>query len=487
MSTSSKSTTIENTRKRPRSNNTAIKENPKNQQSKENKENENPQNAKTNPTTETTTKLELPINDYDNEYRGKEGLPASNEGILATIREKLSPDITSTNTDVDLHDFFNTNSLDYKLKQLVNRSSIMRRLTKNKDVEIVKVIPGITNKLDDLIAFTYIGSLERTTKDQKEQRQKLLSNNIKNQVQQDISRMYKKIEFNKQNFNNVFEENIDKADTNHFIAADTFYSLLESLYRKNDMNPNYDNINKFSLLSIQDFTINLNYLITKKLDILFNPHKSRTVTKILTKQFIEITKQSETFVEHYATHFVITNDSGSFDPENTRGVIDYVFYANLKKNTYGLSIIIKYNNVKFDISNEINNPLNDKFYSTLKNKDRIKGVENYLNPEEEEEEEDKKSIMSGSVKDAFAVGSSVAYIITIPLALGGLGKNRTKNRKNKNRTKNRKNKNQTKKQNKNQTKNRSRKQKNNKHNSKNITRSKKSKNSTKKLKNKRQK
>ena len=473
MSTSSKSTTSKNTSilKRQRSNSTTKKEK---QQNKENKENENPQNANTNATTKTTTQPELPINDYDNKYRGKPDLPASNEGILATIREKLSPDITSTNTKVELNDFFNTNSLDYKIKQLVNRSSIMRRLTKNKDVEIVKVIPGITNKLDDLIAFTYIGSLERTTKDQKEQRQKLLSNNIKIQVQKDISRMYKKMEFNKQIFNNVFKDNIDKADGNDFIAADTFYSLLENLYRKNGMDPNYDNINKISLLSIQDFTINLNYLITKKLNILFNPHQVFFVSQILTKQFIEITKQSETFVKHFATQFVITDDSGSFDPENTHGVVDYVFYANLKKNTYGLSIIIKYNNVKFDISNEINNPLNDKFYSTLKNKDRIKGVENYLNPEEEEEE-NKKSITSGSVNDAFAVGSSVAYIITIPLVLGGLGKNRTKNRKNKNRTKNRKYKNKTKKQNKNRTKNRSRKQKNNKQNSNNITRSKKSK------------
>ena len=484
MSTSSKSTTSKNTSilKRQRSNSTTKKENQKNQQSKEeNKENENPQNAKTNTPTETTTKLELPINDYDNEYRGKEGLPASNEGILATIREKLSPDITSTNTKVELNDFFNTNSLDYKIKQLVNRSSIMRRLTRNKDVEIVKVIPGITNKLDDLIAFTYIGSLERTTKNDKEQRQQQLSKNIKTQIQKDISRMYKKMEFNKQIFNNVFKDNIDKADGNDFIATDTFYSLLENLYRKNDMEPNYDNINKISLLSIQDFTINLNYLITKKLNILFNPHQVFFVSQILTKQFIEITKQSETFVKHFATQFVITDDSGSFDPENTHGVVDYVFYANIKKNTYGLSIIIKYNNVKFDISNEINNPLNDKFYSTLKNKDRIKGVENYLNPEEEEEE-NKKSIMSGSVKDAFAVGSSVAYIISIPLALGGLGKKRTKNRKYKNLTKNK-----TKKQNKNRTNNRTRKQKNNKHISKNITRSKKSKNSTKKLKNKRQK
>ena len=473
MSTSSKSTTSKNTSilKRQRSNSTTKKEK---QQNKENKENENPQNANTNATTKTTTQPELPINDYDNKYRGKPDLPASNEGILATIREKLSPDITSTNTKVELNDFFNTNSLDYKIKQLVNRSSIMRRLTKNKDIEIVKVITGINNKLDDLIAFTYIGSLERTTKDQKEQRQKLLSNNIKIQVQKDISRMYKKMEFNKQIFNNVFKDNIDKADGNDFIAADTFYSLLENLYRKNGMDPNYDNINKISLLSIQDFTINLNYLITKKLNILFNPHQVFFVSQILTKQFIEITKQSETFVKHFATQFVITDDSGSFDPENTHGVVDYVFYANLKKNTYGLSIIIKYNNVKFDISNEINNPLNDKFYSTLKNKDRIKGVENYLNPEEEEEE-NKKSITSGSVKDAFAVGSSVAYIITIPLALGGLGKNRTKNRKNKNRTKNRKYKNKTKKQNKNRTKNRSRKQKNNKQNSNNITRSKKSK------------
>ena len=481
MSTSSKSTTSKNTSilKRQRSNSTTKKENPKNQQSKENKENENPQNAKTITTTKTTTNIELPLNNYDKEYRGKEGLPASNEGILATIREKLSPDITSTNTKVELNDFFNTNSLDYKIKQLVNRSSIMRRLTKNKDVEIVKVIPGINNKLDDLIAFTYIGSLERTTKDDKEQRQKLLSNNIKIQVQKDISRMYKKMEFNKQIFNNVFKDNIDKADGNDFIAADTFYSLLENLYRKNGMDPNYDNINKISLLSIQDFTINLNYLITKKLNILFNPHQVFFVSQILTKQFIEITKQSETFVKHFATQFVITDDSGSFDPENTHGVVDYVFYANLKKNTYGLSIIIKYNNVKFDISNEINNPLNDKFYSTLKNKDRIKGVENYLNPEEEE---DKKSIMSGSAKDAFAVGSSVAYIITIPLALGGLGKKRTKNRKYKNLTKNK-----IKKQNKNRTNNRTRKQKNNKQNSNNITRSKKSKNSTKKLKNKRQK
>ena len=487
MSTSSKSTTSKNTSilKRQRSNSTTKKENPENQQSKENKENENPQNANTNTITKTTTNLELTTNNYDKEYRGKEDLPASNEGILATIREKLSPDITSTNTDVELHDFFNTNSLDYKLKQLVNRSSIMRRLTKNKDVEIVKVIPGINNKLDDLIAFTYIGSLERTTKDDKEQRQQHLSKNIKIQIQKDISRMYKKMEFNKQIFNNVFKDNIDKADDNDFIAADTFYSLLENLYRKNDMEPNYDNINKISLLSIQDFTINLNYLITKKLNILFNPHQVFFVSQILTKQFIEITKQSETFVKHFATQFVITDDSGSFDPENTHGVVDYVFYANLKKNTYGLSIIIKYNNVKFDISNEINNPLNDKFYSTLKNKDRIKGVENYLNPEEEEE--DKKSITSGSVKDAFAVGSSVAYIITIPLVLGGLGKNRTKNRKNKNRTKNRKYKNKTKKQTKKQNKNRNKKQKNNKHNSNNITRSKKSKNSTKKLKNKRQK
>ena len=483
MSTPSKSTNTNSTtttRKRSRSNSTATKEN-ENPQSKENKENENPQNANTNTTTKTTTNLELTTNNYDKEYRGKEDLPASNEGILATIREKLSPDITSTNTDVDLHDFFNTNSLDYKLKQLVNRSSIMRRLTKNKDVEIVKVIPGITNKLDDLIAFTYIGSLERTTKDQKEQRQKLLSNNIKIQIQKDISRMYPKIEFNKQNFNNVFEENIDNAGDNNFIAADTFYSLLENLYRKNGMEPNYDNINKFSLLSIQDFTINLNYLITKKLGILFNPHQVLGVSQFhkITKYFIEITKQSETFVHHFATHFVITDDLGSYDIEFPDGVIDYVFYANLKKNTYGLSIIIKYNNVKFDISNEINNPLNDKFYSTLKNKDRIKGVENYLNPEEEE---NKKSITTGSVKDAFAVGSSVAYIITIPLALGGLGKNRTKNRKNKNRTKNRKYKNKTKKQNKNRTKNRSRKQKNNKQNSNNITRSKKTKNSTKKTK-----
>ena len=480
MSTSSKSTNTNSTtttRKRSRSNSTATKEN-ENPQSKENKENENPQNANTNTTTKTTTNLELTTNNYDKEYRGKEDLPASNEGILATIREKLSPDITSTNTDVDLHDFFNTNSLDYKLKQLVNRSSIMRRLTKNKDVEIVKVIPGITNKLDDLIAFTYIGSLERTTNNDKEQRQKLLSKNIKIQIQKDISRMYKKMEFNKQIFNNVFKENIDKADGNDFIAADTFYSLLENLYRKNGMEPNYDNINKISLLSIQDFTINLNYLITKKLGILFNPHQVLGVSQFhkITKYFIEITKQSETFVHHFATHFVITYDSG-YDVELPDGVIDYVFYANLKKNTYGLSIIIKYNNVKFDISNEINNPLNDKFYSTLKNKDRIKGVENYLNPEEEEEE-DKKSITSGSVKDAFAVGSSVAYIITIPLVLGGLGKNRTKNRKYKNKTK---------KKNKNRTKNRTKKQKNNKHNSNNITRSKKSKNSTKKLKNKRQK
>lgn len=482
MSTSSKSTTSKNTSisKRQRSNSKTKKENPKNQQ---NKENENPQNANTNATTKTTTQPELPINDYDNKYRGKPDLPASNEGILATIREKLSPNITSTNTKVELKNFFNTNTLDYKIKQLVNRSSIMRRITKNKDIEIVKVIPGINNKLDDLIAFTYIGSLERTTKDDKEQRQKLLSNNIKIQLKKDISRMYKKIEFNKQNFNNVFEENIDKANANDFIAADTFYSLLESLYRKNGIEPNYDNINKISLLSIQDFTINLNYLITKKLSILFNPYQVFFVSQILTKQFIEITKQSETFVKHYATQFVITDDSGSFDPENTHGVVDYVFYANLKNNKYGLSIIIKYNNVKFDISNEINNPLNVEFYSTLKNKDRIKDVDSYLNPEEEEqeEEENKKSITSGSVKDAFAVGSSVAYIITIPLALGGLGKNRTKNRKYNNRTKNL-TKNQTKKQNK----NRNKKQKNNKHNSNNITISKRSKNSTKKLKNKRQ-
>ena len=194
MSTSSKSTTSKNTSilKRQRSNSTTKKEKQQNKENKENKENENPQNANTT----TTTKPELPINGYDKEYRKKEELPASNEGILATIREKLSPDIKSTNTNVELNNFFNTNNLDYKIKQLVNRSSIMRRITKNKDVEIVKVIPGITNKLDDLIAFTYIGSLERTTKEDKEQRQKLLSNNIKIQIQKDISRMYKKMEFN---------------------------------------------------------------------------------------------------------------------------------------------------------------------------------------------------------------------------------------------------------------------------------------------------
>ena len=217
------------------------------------------------------------------------------------------------------------------------------------------------------------------------------------------------------------------------------------------------------MLTIQTFIINFNPLIVDHIAKIFEPEHILLVSTIINDTFIEITSDKQTFTVHFAINVLVSKD-GVFDVDNIGGVIDYIFEADLVKNTYELSLILKYDKDHFDITKEEFDPKSDKF-STKPTHHAIVSLPDNM-----------------SVKNMVAVGASSVYVAAAPFVLGVLGgkshNTKTKNKKTKNKkTKNKKTKNKKTKNKK--TKN---KKKKNKKTKNKKTKNKKTKN--KKMKNK---
>jgi hypothetical protein len=355
-------------------------------------------------------------NDYDLHFKNTNKIPET--PIIKALITKLptyleehnKPPSNANETIVFLSHCFDLEQLNKQLNAAKNkkRFTIHSTLIGNADA-----IP-----LTKLIQFTFFESSSRffgSAKNPDEIKSRLheIPQLIKGQLDKDISRMYYKTRLNNTDYSARFEEIDEDADdtTSTFKSADLFYSLLVHLYLKNNMPVNYDNINKIALLTIQTFVINFNPLIIDHIATIFKPEHILLLSTIINETFIEITPDKQTVAVHFAINVLVSKD-GMFDVENVVGVIDYVFEADLIKNSYELSLILKYDKDNFDATKEEFDPKSDKFTTKPKQFSMPANM---------------------SIKNMVAVGASSVYLAATPFVLGVLGGKNPHNRKSHNR------------------------------------------------------
>ena len=228
---------------------------------------------------------------------------------------------------------------------------------------------------------------------------------MKENLDADLSRNYDHLTINGDDFKKIgiIGEAPDKESAPFMFYPDIFYSTLAAIYMRNKMNINYNNINRLSIIFTQAFLINTTRFVLQHISKTFAPEMVLGLSTLVNDNFIEINKNAQQMTTHYASKIIISDD-GYFDPSNVTGVIDYVFICDLLKNTYKLSVVLKYDKDGFDITKDEFNPKSPSFSKKHKN----------MLP------------ANVSPKILIATGISTVGVVTAPFFLGLLGGNKNK-------------------------------------------------------------
>ena len=199
----------------------------------------------------------------------------------------------------------------------------------------------------------------------------------------------------------------------YYSISDNLYRIIIQLYSSIYKDVNYDSVNKILLLSCQNIfnlltdliVLKVNTIVQPETSAVFDPKKTITIT---------ITKEQQTMEFYFESKLIISRNR-DMDPEYPCGDLVFKFLVDLKNNTYSLSEF----KLKYDINKcgpEINNIEQN---NVGQNNDNKLG-----------DTPDKDSSFSDKMKYIIPAALGVAGIVAMPFLLGGLAKNKTRNKKN---------------------------------------------------------
>lgn len=195
---------------------------------------------------------------------------------------------------------------------------------------------------------------------------------------------------------------------NHYQVTDIFYKLLISFFQTNGGIINYDEINKFALLSCQNMFNFIGSIIIMHVRNIISPEDNAQLGQKRSENII-IKPNSKTMTLNFETQLMISKDKerGEFmDPEYPCGHLEYSLLLDLTNNTY------EFTKFKLDYN------LDDCGPPPLDATDTDSSIS--ING-------DTKSDSPIDLKYAIPVALGVGTIVALPLILGG--KTKTRKRK----------------------------------------------------------
>ena len=192
---------------------------------------------------------------------------------------------------------------------------------------------------------------------------------------------------------------------NHYQVTDIFYKLLISFFQANGGIINYDEINKFALLSCQNMFNFIGNIIILHVRNIISPEDNAQLGQKRSENII-IKPNRKTMTLNFETQLMISKDKekGEFmDPEYPCGNLEYSLLLDLTNNTYEFT--------KFKLVYDLDKcgpPLDTSGMNTNSIKDT-------------------KSDSPIDLKYAIPVALGVGAIVALPLILGG--KTKTRKRK----------------------------------------------------------
>jgi hypothetical protein len=182
---------------------------------------------------------------------------------------------------------------------------------------------------------------------------------LKYQVGKDVARDDRNI-----NGKSYSQSYYTKNSSDNYKIADLFYqNIIDYLYQVNNI-INLNIVNKFALLSCQNvyglmtdmITIQINKMLEPELNTVFRPHKYVN---------IEINAEQLSMEFNFKSQLLITRDGGGLDPEYPCGNIDFIFFVDIRNNSYELK--------KFSFDYDIDkcgpdNTVSNQIQTEIKNK-----------------------------------------------------------------------------------------------------------------------
>ena len=358
-----------------------------------------------NKTTKNKSKKKLPdskiyaVNNYNLNFKGTDKIPITK--IIKYVKQQIIDD-PSPSSDPDhpshmLPNWFDTQKLEQQLKKSKNKPKFTLNIT---------LEPRVVD-LDKLLSYTLTNSnsfINLIEKNKKKVTEDMIAKQMKENLNTDLSRNYDDLTINNTGFKmGIIGDAPDKESAPFMFYPDVFYSTLAAIYMRNKMSVNYNNINRMSIIFTQAFLINTTRFVLQHISKTFEPETILGLSTLVNDNYIEIDKNTQKMTTHYASKIIISED-GILDPDDVTGVIDYVFVCDLLKNTYKLSVVLKYDKDGFDVTKDEFNPKSSSFSKK------------------------QKSMLPNNVrtKMLIAAGVSAAGVITSPFLLGLLGGNKNK-------------------------------------------------------------
>uniref|UniRef100_A0A6C0LJ91 Uncharacterized protein n=1 Tax=viral metagenome TaxID=1070528 RepID=A0A6C0LJ91_9ZZZZ len=359
-----------------------------------------------NKTIKNKSKKKLPsskiyaVNKYNLHFKGTDKIPITKiiKYVKQEILDNQSPSSDHNHPSHMLTNWFDTQPLERQLKKSKNKPKFTLNITLNP----------LKDTLDKLLSYTLINSnsfINLIEKHKKNITEEMIAKQMKENLNADLSRNYDHLTINNNEFKKtgIIGDPPDKENAPFMFYPDIFYSSLAAIYMKNKMNIDYNNINRMSIIFTQAFLINTTRFVLQHISKTFEPESIMGLSTLVNDNYIEIDKNTQKMTTHYASKIMMSED-GFFDPDNVAGVIDYVFVCDLLKNTYQLSVVLKYDKNGYDDSKDEFNPKSASF-----SKQKTRMFPNNV-----------------STNLLIATGISTAGVITTPFLLGLLGGNKKK-------------------------------------------------------------
>jgi hypothetical protein len=241
--------------------------------------------------------------------------------------------------------------------------------------------------------------------------------NLKFQMGKDIRRANRNI--NGIHYDEAYRAEYFDMDKNNYIVTDIFYKLLISFFQANGGKIDYDEINKYCLLSCQNMFNFIGQIVILQVKDIIYPEDNAQLGPNRSEHII-IKPNNKTMTFSFKTELIISRDreNGQFmDPEYPCGNLEYNLLLDLTNNTY------KFTKFKLDYQLDKCGPSLDTSYMDT-NSISNDGTSN-----------DDSAI---DLKYAIPVALGVGTLSALPFILGG--KKKTRKRKSRNRKKITKNK-----------------------------------------------